>query len=847
MNFQHFQSELTQDITETASTSSYSPSNPKKKDTNNEQVKKLLLLIENQDSDELNYFIGNENISKSALQKGLCLALQYYRSSRLDIIEILLNNGADPNGDFHYINKSPNQKIEEKDKVTILMYACQKGDLLLTDKLLHYDHNINLKDKQGKNALFYTIMGGDNVDVIAKLIEYHINVNCEGNVNVNVNGNNYVMHTPLTFAAECNLTKTFKNLLENGANSNYVTEPNKENVLHIAVRNSNEDIVRIILKEGKINLEEKNKDGKTALDMAVEQNKGDIAEVIKCKIKEIDNITKDNVNQLLLGKEDRKGKKKKNVVMGGNNGITNSNNNSNSNVSKAKQQRSEKNINNQNDNNNNNNNKTNVLASNITTTAFPNTKHNHIKRIIQNYYKHNNIFFNNHNNGINNTANMNKQFLLEIPFHLDLPFRKSKPTMSSLLNISPINNEATLSIEVSESEIDLQSKLTAHETELSLKNDLIASQEQTIQQLTSEKEQLLQLKTKNESTITEQTSIIKALTDQITTLKTELNDITTKYNSLLHKQQQQQQQQSITTVSSSSNQKPTTLINVNDPLTYTQYLNKKYINFKYDETYIISSLSKDLNDYQKFVNERISHNENVYQHLINNLQDAVNESLQEYEVCLYGSHATNLCLPWSDLDVVLVPKTNSNTTNTNNNKYNHTVCLSQLHEHLKKQRWIKESKFIRSATIPIIKLTTVDEYNSMPIDISIQDERHFGLKCVDLVKKYITQYECLKPLVLALKNVLKQANLNDPYKGGISSYGLILMIMFFLQKQQKLNKDISINNSNLGRLFYEFIQFYGLQFEPAKYIIYIKSNINDDKEFFNYQVSIIYMYICICI
>ena len=98
---------------------------------------------------------------------------------------------------------------------------------------------------------------------------------------------------------------------------------------------------------------------------------------------------------------------------------------------------------------------------------------------------------------------------------------------------------------------------------------------------------------------------------------------------------------------------------MNYPLTYTQYLNKKYINFKYDETYIISSLSKDLNDYQQFVNERISHNENVYQHLITNLQNAVNESLQEYEVCLYGSHATNLCLPWSDLDVVLVPKSNT--------------------------------------------------------------------------------------------------------------------------------------------------------------------------------------------
>jgi hypothetical protein len=74
-----------------------------------------------------------------------------------------------------------------------------------------------------------------------------------------------------------------------------------------------------------------------------------------------------------------------------------------------------------------------------------------------------------------------------------------------------------------------------------------------------------------------------------------------------------------------------------------------------------------------------------------------------------------------------------------------------------------------------------------------------------------------------------------------------LLTLTKTNEQQKLNKDISISNSNLGRLFYEFIQFYGLQFEPSKYIIYIKSNINDDKEFFNYQVSIIYIYVYICI
>jgi hypothetical protein len=51
----------------------------------------------------------------------------------------------------------------------------------------------------------------------------------------------------------------------------------------------------------------------------------------------------------------------------------------------------------------------------------------------------------------------------------------------------------------------------------------------------------------------------------------------------------------------------------------------------------------------------------------------------------------------------------------------------------------------------------------MHIDISLQDSKHYGLKCVDLVKSFMKEYESLEPLIFALKNILKNANLNDPY------------------------------------------------------------------------------------
>ena len=57
------------------------------------------------------------------------------------------------------------------------------------------------------------------------------------------------------------------------------------------------------------------------------------------------------------------------------------------------------------------------------------------------------------------------------------------------------------------------------------------------------------------------------------------------------------------------------------------------------------------------------------------------------------------------------------------------------------------------------------------------------------------------------------------FQGGLSSYGLILLIVNFLKIQLKNGKSIQIENGNLGRLFYEFLIYYGMEFNPNNTII----------------------------
>lgn len=94
-----------------------------------------------------------------------------------------------------------------------------------------------------------------------------------------------------------------------------------------------------------------------------------------------------------------------------------------------------------------------------------------------------------------------------------------------------------------------------------------------------------------------------------------------------------------------------------------EYLEKKFSVSKYDEKYIIKCLQKDLLDFQEYTKDQIRRNKALQEELIRLVQEAVGEISTDFEVKLYGSHATSLCLPWSDLDIVLVHKR----TNTSNN------------------------------------------------------------------------------------------------------------------------------------------------------------------------------------
>ena len=261
------------------------------------------------------------------------------------------------------------------------------------------------------------------------------------------------------------------------------------------------------------------------------------------------------------------------------------------------------------------------------------------------------------------------------------------------------------------------------------------------------------------------------------------------------------------------------------------YLQFKFGSSKIDDLGIMQSLHVDLLDFLDYNREQIKNNRIVIEKVVEKIKSLVSSFFVDLEVNIFGSYSTNLCLAWSDIDLVITSV---------NDLIPDITMLRKLCGLIQMQTWKKSCLFIEHTSVPLIKIVANENYLNYQVDISIQDSKHLGLKCVELVKLFLKEYEVLEPMIISLKNLLKCAGLNDPYKGGLSSYGLILLIVSFIQTQQDQGKPITKDGYNLGRLFMEFLYYYGVHFDPTKYIVYsyIPNEIKDQ----DYQVSLLYKY-----
>lgn len=84
------------------------------------------------------------------------------------------------------------------------------------------------------------------------------------------------------------------------------------------------------------------------------------------------------------------------------------------------------------------------------------------------------------------------------------------------------------------------------------------------------------------------------------------------------------------------------------------------------------------------------------------------------------------------------------------------------------------------------------------------------LNTVNWVNFTINSNPFLKAIILLLKRLLKENNLNSPYDGGLSSFSCIVMVVAYCQ----LNY-----SGNIGQIFFEILDYYGNYFNFKRVMI----------------------------
>ena len=221
----------------------------------------------------------------------------------------------------------------------------------------------------------------------------------------------------------------------------------------------------------------------------------------------------------------------------------------------------------------------------------------------------------------------------------------------------------------------------------------------------------------------------------------------------------------------------------------------------------------------KYINEIKPYCELLRNNMENLARDLFNNS-NNISVHIYGSMATELALPDSDLDMLIcgVPS---------NSKEDLIQLMNKLSDKLSVIEYIVHQQCITTARVPVIKLV-VDliklssnqieiEHKSLHVDIVFDDTINsvtpipYPLLCAKIIKYRSSSIPYFRPLSILIKKLIREAGLNKPFLGDISSYALNLLISSFL--------NMCRNSPSPAESFFEVLRYYGKEFDNTKMMI----------------------------
>ncbi|CAN3501502.1 poly(A) RNA polymerase protein 1 [Diutina catenulata] len=229
------------------------------------------------------------------------------------------------------------------------------------------------------------------------------------------------------------------------------------------------------------------------------------------------------------------------------------------------------------------------------------------------------------------------------------------------------------------------------------------------------------------------------------------------------------------------------------------------------EREIADWLTEEMKDFVNYISpskeEILARNE-----VITNLKATIKQFWPACTAHVFGSSATDLYLPGSDIDMVVVSSTGD---------YEDRSRLYQLSSHLRQRHLAKQIEVIAKAKVPIIKF--VDPDSNIHVDVSF--ERTNGIDAAHKIRHWLDTTPGLREMVLIVKQFLRSRKLNNVHVGGLGGYATIIMCYHFLRMHPKVSTGVMKITDNLGALLIEFFELYGRNFSYDNLIISLDGDV----------------------
>mmetsp|Transcript_13239 Transcript_13239/g.24806 ORF Transcript_13239/g.24806 Transcript_13239/m.24806 type:complete len:873 (+) Transcript_13239:2-2620(+) len=219
-------------------------------------------------------------------------------------------------------------------------------------------------------------------------------------------------------------------------------------------------------------------------------------------------------------------------------------------------------------------------------------------------------------------------------------------------------------------------------------------------------------------------------------------------------------------------------------------------------------LTAELEKMQKKIEDEVEDLKPARLSLMDKVNEIVGSIFPGSFIQLYGSYATGLALPYSDIDIVLV----------NTGAYNSetlVTSLKYLGTVLSNCPWVNRIYVLDKAAVPVVKLTAHGSYfgcdHPIEADISIDEyglekPGNSGMATTLMTRSILDQFPQVAALCIFLKQLLHKNKLNSAFKGGVSSYTTTLWVASYL---------VSLKEpAPSGALLMGFLDFFANTFNP---------------------------------